>query len=214
MYTGRRCSINVFVTFGIFAILLVTITYLFIFRVMSDERAAQDRLFFKISSSNNILVDIENCRSAITQYRHAWESKYLELYLSSIEKINSDVRIYLSETDSFSYENIQSVRRLSNFLAYQSRFDLIWRLSPRLLTSASTTSAVITGLSRRAIQTKAKTHDKKTSFPATGKEVFHYQSLSSFLLTAPSLIRRTRDKSRKMARWTTTIEAPTGVPSP
>ncbi|MDY3851220.1 MAG: hypothetical protein SOZ46_10425, partial [Bullifex sp.] len=97
----------------------------FIFRVMSDERAAQDRLFFKVSSSNNILVDIENCRSAITQYRHAWESKYLELYLSSIEKINSDVRIYLSETDSFSYENIQSVRRLSNFLAYQSRFNLI-----------------------------------------------------------------------------------------
>ena len=91
---------------------------------MSDERAAQDRLFFKVSSSNNILVDIENCRSAITQYRHAWESKNLELYLSSIEKINSDVRIYLSETDSFSYENIQSVRRLSNFLAYQSRFDL------------------------------------------------------------------------------------------
>ena len=124
MHTGRRSIINVFVTFGIFAILLVTITYLFIFRVMSDERAAQDRLFFKISSSNNILVDIENCRSAITQYRHAWESKYLELYLSSIEKINSDVRIYLSETDSFSYENIQSVRRLSNFLAYQSRFDL------------------------------------------------------------------------------------------
>lgn len=124
MYTGRRSIINVFVTFGIFAILLVTITYLFIFRVMSDERAAQDRLFFKVSSSNNILVDIENCRSAITQYRHAWESKYLELYLSSIEKINSDVRIYLSETDSFSYENIQSVRRLSNFLAYQSSFDL------------------------------------------------------------------------------------------
>ena len=124
MYTGRRSIINVFVTFGIFAILLVTITYLFIFRVMSDERAAQDRLFFKISSSNNILVDIENCRSAITQYRHAWESKYLELYQSSIEKINSDVWIYLSETDSFSYENIQSVRRLSNFLAYQSRFNL------------------------------------------------------------------------------------------
>ena len=48
MYTGRRSIINVFVTFGIFAILLVTITYLFIFRVMSDERAAQDSLFFKV----------------------------------------------------------------------------------------------------------------------------------------------------------------------
>ena len=174
MHTGRRSIINVFVTFGIFAILLVTITYLFIFRVMSDERAAQDRLFFKISSSNNILVDIENCRSAITQYRHAWESKYLELYLSSIEKINSDVRIYLSETDSFSYENIQSVRRLSNFLAYQSRFDLSSggfhpgsRLRPLQPARLSLAAA------QRLFKQRQKRMIRRPLFPQPGKRSFN-----------------------------------------
>ncbi len=124
MYGSRKSIINVFITFGVFAILLVTITYFFIFGVMKEQRTAQDRLIFKISSSNNILIDIENCRSAITQYRHAWESRYLELYLSAVDKINENVRIYLSETESFSYDNIQSVRRLSNFLSYQSSLDL------------------------------------------------------------------------------------------
>ena len=92
MYKSKRSIINVFVTFGILAILLVTITYLFLFGVMTEQRIAQDKLIFKVSSSNNILVDIENCRAAITQYRHAWEKKYLELYLSSIDKITEDVK--------------------------------------------------------------------------------------------------------------------------
>ena len=124
MYKGRRSIISIFVTLCVLSLMLLSITYLLIFGVMKDQRVAQERLIFKVSSSNNILIDIEDCRSAITQYRHAWEKKYLELYLSTIEEITKDVNQYLSQSESFSYDNIQSVRRLSNFLSYQSKLDL------------------------------------------------------------------------------------------
>lgn len=124
MYKGRRSIISIFVTLCVLSLMLLSITYFLIFGVMKDQRVAQERLIFKVSSSNNILIDIEDCRSAITQYRHAWEKKYLELYLSAIEEITKDVNQYLSQSESFSYDNIQSVRRLSNFLSYQSKLDL------------------------------------------------------------------------------------------
>lgn len=116
----KKSIVSIFVAFGITAIMLFLLTYLFIFSILKEQNNAQEDFIYKVSSANNLIVGIEQCRASIWQYRHDWDSTYWDSYQENIEKLNKDATQYLSDTSNFSLENIQSVRRLQNFLSYQN----------------------------------------------------------------------------------------------
>lgn len=141
----KKSIVSIFASFGAVAIIMLLFTYLFIFCVLKEQNKAQNQFIYKVSSANNLIVDIEKCKSSIQQYRHDWDMTYLEMYKKNVDCLNLDVDAYLSDSNSFSQENMQSVRRLQNFISYQS--NLFDGISESKATRYNTVSYILEALS-------------------------------------------------------------------
>ena len=117
---SRTSIVSIFVLFGELSLLLLIAAYFFIFTVLNEQHYAEERLAYRISAANRLILGIEKCTSSIDQYRHDWDSSYLEAYTEGMAELDEEVAEYLSDTSSFTQENIQSVKRLGNFISYQS----------------------------------------------------------------------------------------------
>lgn len=115
----KKSIIKVFVDFSVVALILLIISFSLMCYLFVSQGRIQKSLINRVSTANDIIVKIEDVKNDLNNYRHQWEEQYYKKYKEDIKGLDELTSLYLDRSDIFTERNMQEVRRLKNFIAYQ-----------------------------------------------------------------------------------------------
>ncbi len=117
----KTSIIAIFITFGAIAFLLLAISFFTVFNLFYQRNIAQTAFMDRISTSNQLILDIDTVSNALSSWMRNWEPEYYRWYLESDGNLRKSIDTYIANAERYPKDNVAQIQRLLNFDDYQRR---------------------------------------------------------------------------------------------